>query len=1553
MKIISTAFFLFFFSISYSQSFVELNQKAIELYKQKKLSESIDFGLKALEQSKKESNDSNFNFYLASINLATYYFENKNYYESMNYYKYANLSHVSFYGYDKMFFIYVKNYALCLEKIGLKNEGEIIYNTLIEISKNNFGDTANIYFTSLENIGEFYFRNKEYNKSIIIFSQLEKSIINKESEKYLVSLINLAKSYYFNYDYDNAILFFKKANNYIDILKLSDSNWPIYLNDYLITCYEKTNDFKEAVSLLFNQIEYKYKVQYFFGYISDLNKLSLLKFNNGETNDAIKIINEHINLVPVKTKSDSIYFTSLINNLGYYYYTLNDTLNSFKHYYNARNIIKSTYGESSLEFINFTNAIGVKNHDKGNINLALEFYKEAFQLRHTNSLTSDSGYYYLLDNLILCYNQLSDSINLSKYIQLINNYNLISKNKKQEYDFLRNFNYNELYNKADSFKIANNLIEAKKYSELALNICRESKNIDSANLLSSLFLLANIEFLIGDYNESKKLFQEHNELAKNLFGILNSYYVASLTLLELTNEQLRNFNEAEKLCKDILSIQKIRFSKIDPEYAKACITYGKYLLQTNRFIEAKNYFLEAGSILRTSKKNQTVEYVRYLNNIGFLYSGLNDYKKSIECYDSIIQLYKKIKNVNPTDYIDIYSDIANVYQKKGNYKEGKKYLEKAKVLSIKEYGEKSVQHNYFLLDYADFNVKYGNYKEAEEEYLKVLISFKLNLGTNSEEYLRVFNNLALLYNLIGLNNKSDSLFELSTHLIKKKYGELSQEYALCLNNLGATKYQRGDYKKSEKFFLESSRIRKNIFGGNNPDYASSILNLGLVYFAIGNYNAAVNFTEESRVVFKKNNMEEMYATATNNLGLIYFIKEEFLNAEDKFLESIKIKKKILGENHPDYVKSLTAFGLFYLGINQRKVAEKYIQQSVELSKNIYGENSFEYATSKTLLGLLIENDDKSLAEKYLNQSYQIFFSKIGDNNLSITSPLTGLNILYENQHKLKQADSLLIKLANIYKNLMIKNFEFMSMSQSLEFIKSQEINFSYAYSYLSRNPKSEAVSSLFDMDLFIRNTTLYNLDKLELIAQKNNDTAFLKKWATYKFYKSTLSKSKPQDNTIEIEKNTEAIEKEIMTELPEYNVAIKNNNINWSNIQNKLKPNDAVISYVSFRYYSNLKLTDSILYAAFVIRKDWIQPKYISLCNESQLAEILEINNNKESIDKLYSDTTNGLYNSIWRPLDSLFTGVKRIYLSPISMLNRISFSAISLPEGGKLIDKYDIQILANVRSIAEVSKNEAELKSAFLFGDIDYNNEPLTIDKNISYEVADSASFSSMRSLTNGKWGNLNSTGKEVSSIRNITTGSKIYTTVFTKQNASEENFKNIKSPSILHIATHGFSSPQPKQNIKADYFLEETQKNIFQKSIDPLTRSGLVMSGGNQMWQKGIPYTNHEDEILTAKEVSEMDLSGCILATLSACETGLGDVKGSEGVFGLQRAFKMAGVHYLIVSLWKVPDAETADFMQTFYSKWLKDKNEIKDAFRKTQLEMSDKYNEPYKWAGFVLVE
>jgi CHAT domain-containing protein len=158
--------------------------------------------------------------------------------------------------------------------------------------------------------------------------------------------------------------------------------------------------------------------------------------------------------------------------------------------------------------------------------------------------------------------------------------------------------------------------------------------------------------------------------------------------------------------------------------------------------------------------------------------------------------------------------------------------------------------------------------------------------------------------------------------------------------------------------------------------------------------------------------------------------------------------------------------------------------------------------------------------------------------------------------------------------------------------------------------------------------------------------------------------------------------------------------------------------------------------------------------------------------------------------------------------------------------------------------------------------------------------------------------------------------------RSASEEGIKKIGSdnttaPSVIHIATHGFAFAAPHKISKENRFvLHENLNNVFRMSEDPLTRAGLVMAGGNQVWTTGFPYPYHDDGILTAREVSVLNLKGCILAPLSACETGLGESKGSEGVFGLQRAFKMAGVKYLIVSLWKVPDAQTTEFMKYFYS-------------------------------------
>ena len=173
-----------------------------------------------------------------------------------------------------------------------------------------------------------------------------------------------------------------------------------------------------------------------------------------------------------------------------------------------------------------------------------------------------------------------------------------------------------------------------------------------------------------------------------------------------------------------------------------------------------------------------------------------------------------------------------------------------------------------------------------------------------------------------------------------------------------------------------------------------------------------------------------------------------------------------------------------------------------------------------------------------------------------------------------------------------------------------------------------------------------------------------------------------------------------------------------------------------------------------------------------------------------------------------------------------------------------------------------------------------------------------------------------------------------------------------MLHIATHGFFFPDPIA-AKRDTLNQKLEAGgkAFKLSDNPFFRSGLVFAGANNAWL-GKPVEGIEDGILTAYEVSNMYLPNTKLVVLSACETGLGEVQGNEGVYGLQRAFKMAGVQNLVMSLWIIGDLETAEFMKLFY-KNLFDKQSVNDAFYSAQNIMKNKYkNEPYKWAAWVLV-
>ena len=283
-------------------------------------------------------------------------------------------------------------------------------------------------------------------------------------------------------------------------------------------------------------------------------------------------------------------------------------------------------------------------------------------------------------------------------------------------------------------------------------------------------------------------------------------------------------------------------------------------------------------------------------------------------------------------------------------------------------------------------------------------------------------------------------------------------------------------------------------------------------------------------------------------------------------------------------------------------------------------------------------------------------------------------------------------------------------------------------------------------------------------------------------------------------------------------------------------------------------------------------------------------------------------------------------------------------------MDEVKVQIVLNSKDLLDAQNKKAgKLQKAELFGFPDYDNYNSTQEDYIKKDVPVQANKDSLsRFFTFTTISNLPGTKKEVESIKTILENKDIQTTVHLQLNATEEQIKSLSDLSILHIATHGYFLEDGK--------LEEQHKTspdlAHFLSDNPLLRAGLLLVGAKQAFnhQDFSVLNEKEDGILTAYEVMNLHLENNELVVLSACETGLGEVINGEGVYGLQRAFIVAGAKSVIMSLWTVSDEATQELMTIFYEEWLKSGNKS-EAFAEAQIKLRQKYAHPYYWGAFVL--
>ncbi len=910
--------------------------------------------------------------------------------------------------------------------------------------------------------------------------------------------------------------------------------------------------------------------------------------------------------------------------------------------------------------------------------------------------------------------------------------------------------------------------------------------------------------------------------------------------------------------------------------------------------------------------------------------SLSDQRNRIKA----IEYYNKAKDELTKDsletsiYASVCTNLGKLYKGLDKYEIAESLFITARQIREKVFGKKHPDYAASCNILGILYMELGQYKKAKPLYIEAKEIRANNPGKRSSDYAGSCNNLALLYLYQGFYDEAEPLFWEAIEIDTTNVGtKKNKDYAIDCDNLALLYREIGQYKKAEHLHLEIKELNEDLYGKNSYSYAKSCSHLAELYATMKKYEKSIALNQEAMQIrdslFGQKSVE--YAKSCNTLAGDYAETGEYEKAKQLFLKARQIRKEVLGKLHPDYAISCSNLGIFNSELGEYTKAEPYFLETRKIREEVLGKQHPDY--SKTCYDL---------------------------------------GTLYRNLHNNNKANYFYTEAVHSKKNQLKDFFQFASEIEKLAYIKKNRalVNAFFSFYDSDYSPASQGLS--YEVTLANRNLILSSSQQLRNAIYNSPDTVIKIKYNAWIDSREQISfwYAKPiaerRGNIKDLEDRSNILEKELTRLSSDFRKEQVSKEITCKNIQEYLKPNEAAIEFVEFEYYNRKRSTDSTYYIGLVIRKDKPEPSLVHLFEKKQLDILLA---NREDlatdnrINTLYTKNKS-LYHLTWKPLEKYLHGISKIYFASAGNLFKISFAALPVNDKQVLGDKYQ---LIQLNTTATVADNKQTFLNASdqiqLYGGVQYDADSAELKDAVKqYDVGNENSRSLPPDLNlSGNWKYLPGTENEASQIESLGHQNNFITHFSSGINATEESFKALSSkasPSVLHIATHGFFFPDPKED-KRDSLQQkfESSGKAFKQSDNPLFRSGLLFAGANNAWL-GKPIEGIEDGILTAYEVSNMYLPNTKLVVLSACETALGDIQGSEGVYGLQRAFKMAGVQNLVMSLWKISDRETAEFMQLFY-KNLFNRQSVNDAFYNAQTIMKNKYrNEPYKWAAWVLV-
>jgi CHAT domain-containing protein/Flp pilus assembly protein TadD len=1260
-------------------------------------------------------------------------------------------------------------------------------------------------------------------------------------------------------------------------------------------------------------------------------------------------------------------------------------------------ICKKLLGEFHSYTLHYYNQYANTLNAAGSYYKANEIFTHNWDLAQKHYAPTDSMYQVTANAVSQFYTVTGDYIKSEPFF--ISSLEMTEK----QYGKVNQYYFNVLEQTLQFYKLAkwNDKIE-KTYLDI-LYVFGKSNGEDSKDYYNLCDAVAQFYIEAGWYDKAQKIYEKLLTLASTLFGKKSADYATALNNIAVTLEKQGKYKEAEKLYLQAIDLKATVYKKNSGYYALSLLNLSVLYYYMGEYAKADKKAKEALDTYETAYGKESIDYAMALSNAASIYSGANNAKESLRMLEESIGIFKKASKTETPEYINALDNLAGRHADLGEYEKAEKEYTEIILLREKVQGKDHVDVGNSLFNFANFESKRGNYTEAEKMLNQSYEIHVKNLGENNVQCAKIKQVLADVYASTGRYTKAETTYDQCAGIFGKTIGKLHPEYAIYLGNRGLFYYRKGDYenaqkyidqalaihydtygnesekniplftnlglvemarhnyKESEKLFTWCANKTKETLGDKHPDYAVALNSLAQLYYELGNYPKSQELYENALALRKDiyGDKHQEYAISLNNLGTVYMarafatkdVKERndlSLTAAVQFKKALTIDSVVYGGNNIEISGNLNNLAEAYRLRNESGKAEKLYLQCLTIEQNYLGTKNLKSAVTLHNLALLYTGmNDFDKAEKCANNSVDMFSAKLGNMCPQAAGVISTLAYIQDLKGENGQARSSYHTALLIQQRELKRNFTFLSEEEKEKYLASivHTQNYFNAFALKIKSEDKSIVEDVYRGEIENKGMLLRSSTRMKTAVLTSGNANLIEMYAKWIDMKEQLSAlyATPIENRISdvevLENQVNQLEKNLIEGSSEIRSAIAETSISSFDVKSKLLPTQAAVEFIRF---SKENTTGQEVYGAIILRKEYKYPEMIELCTAAAIDSVLGTHaaNNLAYVNALY-DANGKLYQTVWAPLEKYLADINEVFYSPTGSLHKISFSSLRSGEGTYVANKYQLHALNSTAAIVSLSPVPLDPAKSTLvmFGGVKYSTDQ----------------------TKNEVWKYLPGTLTEANDIKKAVSKSGMQASSFTGTEATEKTLKDLdgkKSPELLHVATHGFFFGDPEET-KKQIHVEEAESVDFRggsrgtktlvENTNPLMRSGIVLAGANDIWNEN--NKAEEDGVLTAYEVSLLNLQNTKLAVLSACETGLGDIKGSEGVYGLQRAFRIAGVKQLIISLWQVPDKETEEFMVSFYTNLVKVKN-TNQAFEMTQKNMRAKY-EPYYWGAFVLVE